>query len=102
MSIQIEDMEAFVIQWAKDVGIIASANRLKQSHKTLEEVGELIEAVALNERDAIIDAIGDITVTIIIQAYLNQTSLKECLEAAYNVIKKRTGKMVDGQFVKDE
>ncbi len=28
--------------------------------------------------------------------------LTECLESAYNVIAKRTGKMVDGQFVKDE
>jgi hypothetical protein len=28
-------------------------------------------------------------------------TLEECLESAYNVISKRTGKMIDGQFVKD-
>lgn len=27
---------------------------------------------------------------------------EQCLESAYNVINKRTGKMIDGQFVKDE
>jgi hypothetical protein len=27
--------------------------------------------------------------------------LQDCLESAYNVIKNRTGKMVDGVFVKD-
>jgi len=27
--------------------------------------------------------------------------LEECLESAYNVITKRTGRMINGQFVKD-
>jgi hypothetical protein len=40
-------------------------------------------------------------VTIIIQAKMQNMSLVECLEGAYNIIAKRTGKMVDGQFVKD-
>ena len=45
---------------------------------------------------------GDIMVTLIIQAKMQDLSLEECLESAYNVIAKRTGKMVNGQFVKDE
>ncbi len=28
-------------------------------------------------------------------------SIVDCLQSAYNVIKDRTGKMIDGQFVKD-
>ena len=32
----------------------------------------------------------------------DRLNLIECLESAYNVISKRTGKMVDGTFVKDE
>ena len=49
----------------------------------------------------IIDAIGDIMVTLIIQAKLQDLSLEECLESAYNVIAERKGKMINGQFVKD-
>jgi len=47
------------------------------------------------------DAIGDIMVTLIIQCKMQGMDLQDCLESAYNVIKNRTGKMVDGVFVKD-
>ena len=29
-------------------------------------------------------------------------TMEECVQAAYDVIKRRTGKMVDGKFVKDK
>ena len=44
---------------------------------------------------------GDIMVTLIIQAKMQNISLEKCLESAYNVISQRTGRMVNGQFVKD-
>jgi hypothetical protein len=40
-------------------------------------------------------------VTLIIQAKMQGLDLNECLGSAYNVISKRTGKMVNGTFVKD-
>jgi NTP pyrophosphatase (non-canonical NTP hydrolase) len=49
-----------------------------------------------------VDALGDILVTIIIQAEMQGLKLEECLESAYNVISKRTGKMINGTFVKDK
>ena len=48
------------------------------------------------------DAIGDILVTLIMQAKLWNTNLYDCLNQAYEVISTRTGRMVDGIFVKDE
>jgi NTP pyrophosphatase (non-canonical NTP hydrolase) len=69
--------------------------------KTWEETDELIQAIENDDRAEVIDALGDILVTIIIQAEMQGLSLTECLESAYNVIAKRTGKMVDGQFIKD-
>jgi NTP pyrophosphatase (non-canonical NTP hydrolase) len=48
------------------------------------------------------DALGDILVTIIIQAEMQGLKLVDCLESAYNIISQRTGKMVDGQFLKDK
>ena len=47
------------------------------------------------------DAIGDIFVTLVMQTQAWNCTMAECVEGAYNVISKRTGKMVDGVFVKD-
>lgn len=95
------ELEALVIQWADEKGILTKATPLRQADKTLEEVEELREAITMGDATAIADALGDILVTIIIQAKMQNMSLVECLEGAYNIIAKRTGKMVDGQFVKD-
>ena len=94
-------LESQIIDWAKDKGIFEKGTRVKQSLKTLEEVGELISAVSINDKSEIKDALGDILVTIIIQAEMQNLDLIECLESAYNVISQRTGKMINGTFVKD-
>jgi NTP pyrophosphatase (non-canonical NTP hydrolase) len=94
-------LEALVIEWAENKGILEKATTAAQANKTMEECQELIDAIQDDNRDEISDALGDILVTIIIQAKMQNMSLVECLEGAYNVIAKRTGKMVNGQFVKD-
>lgn len=94
-------LEALVIEWAQNKGILEKATTAAQANKTMEECQELIDAIQDDNRDEIADALGDILVTIIIQAKMQNMSLLECLEGAYNVITKRTGKMVNGQFVKD-
>lgn len=113
-----ENLEALVLKWAKEKEILSKATPLAQAYKTLEEVNELIEAVAYKGAEKykftnskgievftdheIQDALGDILVTIIIGAEMQGLKLTDCLESAYNIISKRTGKMVDGQFVKDK
>lgn len=94
-------MERNVEKWAMDKGILEKATPFAQAMKTVEEVSELVVAIYENKADDIKDAIGDILVTIIIQAKMQGMSVEDCLESAYNVIKSRTGKMVNGQFVKD-
>lgn len=37
----------------------------------------------------------------IIQCRMQGVLLEECLQSAYDVISKRTGKIINGQFVKD-
>jgi NTP pyrophosphatase (non-canonical NTP hydrolase) len=96
------ELEALVIAWATQKGIFENGTYEAQALKTKEEVEELVTAIKNNDREEVIDALGDILVTIIIQAEMHELKLVECLESAYNVIAKRTGKMVDGQFVKDE
>ena len=95
------ELEAVVEAWAQQKGILAKATPMAQALKTLEETTELCTAINNDDRAEIIDAMGDIMVTLIIQAKMQGISLESCLESAYNVISKRTGKMINGQFVKD-
>jgi len=95
------ELEALVIAWATQKGILENGTPARQCDKTLEEVQELSDAIFDNNKDEIVDALGDILVTIIIQAEMQGVSLTECLESAYNVIAKRSGVMINGQFVKN-
>ena len=95
------ELEAAVETWAQEKGILTNDTPMAQALKTLEETTELCTAISNDDRAEIIDAMGDIMVTLIIQAKMQDLSLEGCLESAYNVISKRTGKMVNGQFVKD-
>lgn len=96
-----EELQVAINVWAIQKGIMSKSTPIKQHIKTLEEVTELLEALVDKNDHEIKDAIGDIIVTLIIQAYMNGTTINECLEQAYNVISKRTGKMENGVFVKD-
>jgi NTP pyrophosphatase (non-canonical NTP hydrolase) len=95
------ELECAVEEWALDKGILSKATPMAQALKTLEETTEFCRAVNSNDREEIIDAMGDIMVTLIIQAKMQNLKLEECLESAYNVISKRTGVMKNGQFHKD-
>lgn len=97
-----KDLILRVEKWALDKGILDEATPMAQAIKTLEESSELIQAISLNDREEVIDAIGDIMVTVIIQAKMQGLDIEECLKSSYNVISKRTGSMVNGQFVKDQ
>jgi NTP pyrophosphatase (non-canonical NTP hydrolase) len=95
------ELEALTIAWAAQKGILENATTMRQAEKTHEEVLELMAAIDDDNKEEIIDALGDILVTIIIQAEMQGLKLVGCLESAYNVISKRTGRMENGQFVKD-
>lgn len=90
-----------VEEWAADKGILEHATTLRQAEKTLEECQELICAILNEDRAEISDGIGDVLVTLIIQCKMQGMDLEECLQGAYDVISKRTGKMMNGQFIKD-
>lgn len=95
------ELEKLVLEWAEVRGILDKATPKAQAQKSLEEVAELVAAIKYNDKPEVIDAIGDVTVTLIIQAYLQGVDMLDCLEGAYNVIAKRKGAMVDGKYVKE-
>lgn len=90
-----------VEEWSKNKGL-DKAESSKQFLKVVEEVGEVASALARGQRDELRDGIGDVIVTLIILAQQNDMDIHECLNTAYDEIKGRTGKMVDGVFVKSE
>jgi hypothetical protein len=97
-----EDLESRVIAWAAARRIIPNSNSLTQAIKTTEEVAELLKALNRRDTKEVIDAYGDILVTIIIGAELSGLNLIACLEASYDVIKDRKGTLgKDGLFYKD-
>jgi NTP pyrophosphatase (non-canonical NTP hydrolase) len=94
-------MDVKVLEWAKERGILIPDNATKQMLKLTEEVGELAGAIAKNNKIDQIDAIGDIQVVLIILSEQLGIDYKEALESAYNVIKDRKGKTINGVFIKD-
>ena len=90
-----------VIGWAKDKDLIDPSKSSKQMLKVMEEVGETASALAKGNKDELIDGIGDVFVTLIILAAQNGLKPEDCLESAWNEIKNRTGKTVNGVFIKD-
>ena len=89
-----------VEQWSKDKGL-DKADSKGQFTKVVEEVGEVASALARSEHEMLKDGIGDVVVTLIILAQQNGLTLEECLEQAHEEIKGRTGKLINGVFVKE-
>jgi len=89
-------------EWAQNRGLYDEGNTHTQYVKLQEEAGELAKALLKNDYDEVNDAIGDMVVVLTNLAHLHGTEIEYCIEDAYKVIAKRTGKMINGTFVKDE
>lgn len=91
--------------WA-DERNLKQADPKIQWMRITEEVGEirdvLLKPTKFNEpQTALKDAIGDTLVTIIVLAHQLELDVTECLNIAYEEIKNRKGKIVNGTFVKE-
>jgi len=87
--------------WAEYNGIYAKGDPKTQYIKLMEEAGEVGRAILKQDLPEIKDGIGDMVVVLTNLAELCDLSIEECVESAYEVISKRTGKMKNGTFVKD-
>jgi NTP pyrophosphatase (non-canonical NTP hydrolase) len=77
------------------------AQPAKQMLKLIEEVGELASGIAKDNRDVQVDSIGDIFVVLTILSQQLNLDIEKCVESAYNEIKERKGKTINGVFVKE-
>ena len=88
--------------WAAVRGIYESGNSHTQYVKLQEEAGELAKALLNKDRYEIKDAIGDMVVVLTNLANLENLNIEDCIDSAYKEISNRTGKMINGTFVKNE
>ena len=88
-------------QWADERGLYEKGDPKTQYLKLMEEAGELGRALLKDNVEEQIDAIGDMVVVLTNLSELIDVPIEECIESAYEVISQRTGKMINGTFVKD-
>ena len=89
-------------EWARTRGLYDKGNTMTQYVKLQEEAGELAKALLKDDQPEVIDAIGDMVVVLTNLAHQRGVHIETCIAEAYKVISKRTGKMINGTFVKDE
>lgn len=98
-----EELHEAIIQWANDRNMIKQdkLTALSQLAKVTEEHGELSAGINKKDEKEIKDSLGDSLVTLIILAQDLNFDLLDCLNSAYNVIKDRKGKVIDGSYIKE-
>ncbi|MFU2180731.1 MazG-like family protein [Streptococcus pluranimalium] len=94
-----------VIEWSHDRNLHTADPNIQWMRVT-EEVGEIRDVLLKPTKYkepylALRDAIGDSLVTLIVLADQLNLDVEGCLTYAYNEIKNRKGKMVNGTFVKE-
>jgi NTP pyrophosphatase (non-canonical NTP hydrolase) len=90
-----------VYNWAEERNLLSKDNVKSQMLKVVEEIGETARAVNKGDMLETVDGIGDSFVTLIILSFQLGLTPSFCLKEAYNVIASRTGKTVNGTFIKD-
>jgi NTP pyrophosphatase (non-canonical NTP hydrolase) len=93
------DYEQLIAQWHRDRNLIEGSTDKDQYLKLIQEAGELSDSLC-KEKD-IRDDVGDMMVVLINIMVRNNLTMEECLAVAYDDIKDRKGKMIDGIFVKE-
>ena len=92
--------EKLIGQWHRDRNLIDGSSDKDQYMKLIQEAGELSDSLCKGKD--IKDDIGDMMVVLINIMVRNNLTMNECLSVAYNDIKDRKGRMVDGIFVKEQ
>ena len=96
------NVEMRIIQWAEARKIIPNSTPDVQLLKAMSEMGELADATIKHDKEAVIDAVGDVMVCLINYCVLQDINLVNCMEVAYDQIKNRRGTLLpNGVFQKD-
>ena len=88
-----------VNKWFEDRNLIEGSTDKDQVLKLAQELGELSDSVCKGKD--VKDDIGDMLVVMLNIAERNGVILAECPQKAWDDIKHRKGRMIDGIFVKE-
>lgn len=96
----INDLTVRIYNWFDNKGL---HDPVMQFAKLNEEVGEMAHELTRGRADSMemMDAIGDTFVTLVGMAHHLDLDLSECINIAYQEIRYRKGKVVNGSFVKE-
>jgi NTP pyrophosphatase (non-canonical NTP hydrolase) len=96
------NIEMKIIQWSEARKIIPNSTPEVQLLKAMSEMGELADATIKHDKEAVIDAVGDVMVCLINYCALQDIQLVDCMEVAYDQIKNRKGILLpNGVFQRD-
>ena len=96
------NVEIKIIQWAEQRRSIPNSTPDVQLLKAMSEMGELADATIKHDKEAVIDAVGDVMVCLINYCVLQDINLVNCMEVAYDQIKNRKGILLpNGVFQKE-
>jgi NTP pyrophosphatase (non-canonical NTP hydrolase) len=96
-----QDILDKIAEWHHARNLVEGSKPKDQLAKLFEEGGELAGAIARGKLPETKDGIGDMVVVLVLLALQHGTTLTECAAHAYEEIKDRKGRMVDGCFVKE-
>ena len=96
------DRFQLIRDWATERGLYNKGDKKTQYCKLMEEAGELGRAILKEDEGEFVDAIGDMVVVLTNLAHLGGVSIEHCIDSAYKEIKGRSGKMINGTFVKND
>lgn len=109
---EFKELQEKVLDWANSHDLLHEENANKQFLKFIEEVFEFktemdfysgkSEVLSSVSKNLMKDEMGDIFVTLIILCMQLGIEPQFCLEKAYEKIKDRHGKTINGTFVKEE
>ena len=95
--------DVHIQRWFDDRGITENSTPMTQAIKTMEELTELMDALNKDDKHEVMDAVGDIYVTLIGVCRIYGIDIQECIGQAYEEIKDRKGYLTpEGMFVKEE
>jgi len=94
-----EKLAKNIAKWHHERNLIKGATDKDQFCKLIQEAGELSDNICKGKDIA--DDIGDMIVVLINIAERNGLTLEDCMQRAWEDIKDRKGKMIDGIFIKE-
>ena len=98
--LDLTQLTARIQGWAVDRNL-HTADPVKQALKFFEEAGELSQGMVKGNEEQIKGSIGDIYVVMTILSMQLGLEIEDCVYHAYDEIKDRRGKLVDGVFIKE-